>query len=67
MNKKNPEQISSDSFLTTKFGQGNFRGVAKECFYKSQLTSLRSLPTSLCCLPLLSVSYLKEKSLLPLI
>jgi hypothetical protein len=29
MNKKNPEQISSDSFLTTKFWQGNSEGLRK--------------------------------------
>ena len=31
--KKNPEQISS-----TKFGQGNVRGVAKQCFGFSLLS-----------------------------
>jgi hypothetical protein len=31
MNKKNPEQISSD-IVFTKFGQGNFSGVVKQCF-----------------------------------
>ena len=43
MNKKNTEQIRSDSFLLiTKFGQGNFRQVAKHCFELSPLTSPRS-------------------------
>ena len=42
--------------LFTKFGQVNFRGVEKHCFDLSPLTSPRSFPTSLNCLPLLPAS-----------
>ena len=68
MNKQNTEQIRSDSFsLITKFGQGNFRQVAKHCFELSPLTYHRSPPTSLCCLQLLSLTFFKENSLLALL
>ena len=52
MNKKKPEQISSDVNLL------NLGRVTSEGSRKN---------VSLCCLPLLPVSSLKEKSLLPLI
>jgi hypothetical protein len=34
MNKKKTQNKSVETafYLLTKFGQGNFRGVAKECF-----------------------------------
>ena len=61
MNKKNSEQISSGSFnYLLNLGRVTSEGSRNN-------VSPRSLPTSLCCLPLLPVSSLTENSLLPLI